>query len=567
MYIPIPQSRPNHGAPGGTGKRQPKAAAVIAPWAAIAAALAIVAAAMLLSRPARAQGAPERYALVIVKGTDTIAVERVTRERTSTQGNIVARGSPGISYVAELREHGAVPSLTFRVFGAGAGADALPLQTGAMRIGTDSVSVEAGTVGGTPQRVTTAMKGEPIPFINLSFALGELMLDRARLAGGTSYTGKFLLLAGAGVPLDARVEFIGGDSALLTVAGVAHRFAIDSTGSIRGGRIAAQDITVTRVSGAAATKISLGRPDYGAPANAPYAAEEVTVPTRAGHMLTGTLTIPKGLTGKLPAVVTITGSGQEDRDEFIPLVPNYRPFRQLADTLGRRGIAVLRLDDRGINGSGGNVTNATSADFADDIRAGVAFLRTRAEIDPSRIALFGHSEGGMIGPMVAATDSKIAALVIFAGPAYTGRKILDFQLRNLVMGNTTIPAGKKDSAVKATLATFDSTSGKAPWMQYFLDYDPLPTLKKVRTPTLILQGGTDQQVTPEQAPIIEKTLKDAGNKDVTMRVFANRNHLFVPDSIGFPGDYVKLKDGRIGGDVMGPLTDWLVLKLSAKPKP
>lgn len=544
-------------------EQTPIALAVIASLTAV---VAIVAILMLFATPAGAQ-APVQSAFVVRKGADTIAVERITRGRASIEGELSGKNQPRFSYVAELTDDGAIPVLTFRVFSPGAPADALPLQTGAMRIGTDSVSVEGGAPGGAAARVVTAMKTQPLPLINLSFALTEVMFARARKAGGATFAGKFLLLQGAGLPLDATVDFIGSDSAVLTVMGLAQRFAIDADGSIRGGRIPAQDVTITRVSGAVDRKISLGRPDYGAPAGAPYTAEEVTVPTRAGHTLSGTLTIPNGVAGRVPAVVTITGSGQSDRDEFISLVPNYRPFRQFADTLGRRGIAVLRLDDRGVNGSGGDVAKATSADFADDIRAGVAFLRARAEVDPARIALFGHSEGGLIGPMIAATDPQLAGLVIFAGPAYTGRKILDFQLRNLVMGNAAIPSDKKEAAVQAQFAAWDSTRGKSAWTKFFLDYDPLPTLRKVKTPVLILQGGTDQQVTPEQAPIIEQTLKDAGNRDVTMHVFANRNHLFLNDTSGFPGGYQKLKDGRIGPDVMGPLADWLVRKLSAIPKP
>ncbi len=518
------------------------------------------------ARPAGAQ-APVQSAFVILKGKDTIGVERVTRGRASIQGDLAVQNQLRWSFVAEVADDSRSPQMAFRAYGAGAPADALPLQTGEMRIGADSVSVEVAGASGVPQRLTTAMKGRPFPLINLSFALTELMFAHARRADGASYVGKFLLLAGAGVPLDAKIEFAGSDSATLTLAGIVHRFAVEVDGRIRGGRIDAQDVTITRITGAGATKLSLGRPDYGAPADASYTAEEVTVPTRAGHMLSGTLTTPKGMTGRVPAVVTITGSGQSDRDEFLSLVPNYRPFRQLADTLGRRGIAVLRLDDRGINGSGGDIASATSADFADDIRAGVAFLRARVGIDPARIALFGHSEGGIIGPMIAATDPQLAALVIFAGPAYTGRRIIDFQLRNLVMSDAAIAADKKDSAVKAQFAAWDSGRGKTAWTKFFLDYDPLPTLKKVKAPVLVLQGGTDQQVTPEQAPIVERTLMDAGNRDVTVRIFANRNHLFLADTSGFPGGYTKLKDGRIGADVMGPLADWLVLKLALKPNP
>ena len=243
-----------------------------------------------------------------------------------------------------------------------------------------------------------------------------------------------------------------------------------------------------------------------------------------GHVLTGTLTVPSAGTGPWPAVVTITGSGQEDRDEAIPIVPGYRIFRQLADTLGRRGVAVLRLDDRGVNGSGGDVAGATTADFANDIRAGVAYLRTRREIDGNRIALVGHSEGGVIGPMVAATDPLLKGLVLLAGTAYPGQKIIDFQLRNGVMGSADILPAARDSAVAKARADFAKTTAQGAWMKYFLSYDPLPTLRKVKTPVFIVQGGTDQQVTPEQAPLIEKALREGGNRDVTVRLFANRNH-------------------------------------------
>ena len=279
--------------------------------------------------------------------------------------------------------------------------------------------------------------------------------------------------------------------------------------------------------------------------------------TPAGHVLTGTLTLPKSAKRKVPAVVTITGSGQQDRDEYIPLVPGYRIFRQVADTLGRRGIAVLRLDDRIINGSGGDVTKATSEDFANDIRAGIAFLRARPEIDGARIALVGHSEGGVIAPMIASTDPKLAGIVLMAGTAYTGQRVIDFQLKNGVMGAEQIPAAKKDSALKAMVAEFDSTTAKIPWMKFFLTYDPSTTAQKVKTPVLIMQGSTDQQVTPEQAPLLEQAFKRAGNKDVTLKVFKDRNHLFLQDSSGFPGGYVKLKDGKIDGEVMGTLADWL----------
>lgn len=546
--------------------RSPIARGLIATLAALAVMIGIALA--LLARPAAAQGAPpQQVAYVFTRGADTAIVERVTIGRETISGHLFGQGTPSVAYIAQVTTTAAgpsVPTLTFRVFGSGALADAAPLQVGSMTIGADSATVEAGTGAGPGQRATVAVSGAPLPLLNGSMAMANLMIARARLSTVRPYKGKFHFLQGPGVPLDATIEFVGADSLTISLAGTMHRFAIDTSGRITGGTIPSQGVVISRVSGAAAAGISLGRPDYGAPAGAPYRSEEVTVRTPMGHSLSGTLTIPRNSPGKVPAVVTITGSGQQDRDEYIPIVPNFRPFRQLADTLGKRGVAVLRLDDRGINSSGGDA-NGTSADFADDIRAAIAYLRSRPDIDGDRIALAGHSEGGMIAPMVAATDAKLAGIVLLAGPAYSGDRIIEFQLRNLVMGDSAIPAARKDSAARAYRARWDSTSGKAAWTRFFVAYDPIPTLKKVKAPVLILQGGTDQQVTPDQAPIIEQTLKAAGNRDVTMRVFPARNHLFLPDSVGYPGNYTRIRDGRIGPDVMGPAADWIVLKLSTSP--
>src|SRR5439155_12086266 len=173
------------------------------------------------------------------------------------------------------------------------------------------------------------------------------------------------------------------------------------------------------------------KPDYSAPSDAPYVAEEVTVQTPMGHTLAGTLTLPKGASAahRAGAIVTITGSGPQERDEAIGL-QGYRPFRQYADSLGRRGIAVLRMDDRGTAASKGTFHGATSADFAEDIRAGLAYLRTRPEIDSTRLGLLGHSEGALIAPMVAAKEPALRALVLLAGIARPARATLAFQMTN-----------------------------------------------------------------------------------------------------------------------------------------
>lgn len=496
---------------------------------------------------------------VLTRGSDTIVVERVTRSRSSVTGDISIRGQSRLIFTATVTPGPFVPTMSFKAWGAGANIDTPPLQSGTQTFSPDSALITVQTAAGE-RKMARAISNRPLPLLNNDMVMFELALQRVRAQSAPKVTVPMFALTG-GVQLDVVFEFVGKDSAVVRVAGQETRIGFDANGLITGGLVTAQNVVITRVDGAAADKIAIGRPDYGAPAGAPYTAEEVTVKTPVGHVLTGTLTIPKDAKKKVPAVVTITGSGQQDRDEYIPLVPGYRIFRQVADTLGRRGIAVLRLDDRAINGSGGDVQQATSAHFADDIRAGIAFLRARPEIDGTRIALAGHSEGGLIAPLVASADVKLAGIVLMAGPAYTGRRIIDFQLKNGIMGAESIPAASKDSALKATAAQFDSTTAKVPWMKYFLEYDPVPTAKKVRTPVLILQGATDQQVTPDQAPVLERAFKAGGNKDVTTKVFKDRNHLFLLDPSGFPGGYVKLTNGRIDGEVMGTLAEWLVARL------
>jgi len=296
--------------------------------------------------------------------------------------------------------------------------------------------------------------------------------------------------------------------------------------------------------------------DYAAPAGAPYTAEEVTV--NAGrHTLAGTLTLPRDAVGRVPAVVLITGSGAQDRDSFSPLIPDYRFFRQVADTLSRRGIAVLRMDDQGWGGSKGDPSAATTADFANDIRAGIAFLRARPEIEPERIGLAGHSEGAIIAPLIAAGDPRIRAVVLLAGPSRTGNRIVDFQVRDALI--TEGLAGAALDSAFAAAAAARSAAAEVPWLRWFLEHDPLPVARQVRAPVLILHGATDRQVTPDQAPELEAAIRAGGNRDVTVRVFPALNHLFLPDADGTadPAHYARLPEKRVPAEVLGSLADWL----------
>lgn len=503
-------------------------------------------------------------AFLLIQGTDTLVVERVTRGEREVQASIAVKGQARIDLRLTLGPDQQIPSATFTAFGPNAPADATPLQRGALTLRPDS-AVLVIEAGGSSRTLRVATRPGALPILNNDFVVVEQAIRLARTRGGRTLSLPLFALANAAT-LDATVELIGADSARLTIAGTVTTVSVDAAGRITGGRLGgAAGIRLVVVDGPTAAGIALGRPDYSAPVGAPYEALEVTVPTAAGHRLTGTLTRPLGVTGKLPAVVTITGSGQQDRDEYVPIAGGVRIFRQVADTLSRRGIAVLRLDDHWVGGSGGTL-DATSADFAEDIRSAVRWLRTRPEIDPARIALVGHSEGGMIAPMVAADDAKLAAIVLMAGPAYTGRQIIDFQLENVVRGDSTIPAAAKDSLIRVARAQFDSSATRFAWTRYFLTYDPLPTVQRVRQPVLILQGATDQQIRAEEAERLEATLRAAGNRRVTLTIFPDRNHFFLRDPIGHPSGYQRLPSNRVDGEVLGALADWLVWTLTPSPR-
>jgi len=490
---------------------------------------------------------------VMLMGNDTLAVERVTRTAARLDGDFVSptRGVR-VRYAGTLAPDGTMPKFetwAYRGLTDTAGTHAT------MQLLGDSIAGELP--GGRIVKFGT--KPGAIVYFNPSVGLLEQGILRAKSIGGQSAeVPLFVAEGGATVPLS--VTFVGSDSAHVSLGGVAMNVALGVDGRISGVAVPSQNVHVVRVDGARVTAIA--KIDYSAPPDAPYTAEEVTLQTPAGVKLAGTLTLPKSRPARgAPAIVTITGSGIEERDESLPGVSGYRPFRQLADTLGRRGIAVLRLDDRGIGGSDAGPRGATSADFADDIRAGLAYLRTRREIDASRLGLVGHSEGGMIAPMVAATDPKLRAIVLMAGPAHTGRAILKYQQEYAADSMLHLTGTTRDSAVRAMAHTLDSAATAEPWIHFFLDYDPVATAKRVKQPVLILQGATDKQVTPEQAVELAAAFRAGGNSDVTMKPFASTDHLFLADPVGNPSGYASLPSKNVRVEVLGAIADWLAARL------
>ncbi len=529
-----------------------------------AALMAALLGALLLSlttaRPVRAQSAPRSVAYVITRGNDTLVVERLQRTASRTLATVSLSGQPTIELDYTLTPTHDVSVARFTVRLSNAAPDAAPAQQGTVTFVGDSaiLTMKAGTQERT---LRVGSKAGALPVANNDLVTAEQMVRMARAQKVSKITKPIFLLSNAQT-MEATLELVGADSARFTILSNVTELAIDAEGNVTGGSIPFAGLKITAVTGPAMAGISVGRPNYDAPAGAPYTAEHITVKTPAGHTLAGTLTKPTGARGKLPAVVTITGSGQQDRDEYIAVAGGFRLFRQVADTLSRRGIAVLRLDDRGIGGSGGDV-NGTSADFADDIRAAVAYLRTRADIDAARIALVGHSEGGMIAPMIAVTDPQLAGIALLAGTAYTGQQIIDYQIENGVRGGG-VPAAQQDSMIKAQKAEFAKQLASNAWLKYFVTYDPIPTAKKVKQPVLILQGATDQQVRAEEARMLDAALRGAGNTKVTLKIMPDRNHLFLRDASGHPAGYANLKDPKVDSEVLGVLTDWLVTTLGVR---
>ncbi len=302
-----------------------------------------------------------------------------------------------------------------------------------------------------------------------------------------------------------------------------------------------------------------------------YRAEEVTFTNKKeGNTLAGTLTIPEG-DGPFPAVVLVSGSGQQNRDEELM---NHRPFWVVADYLSRRGVAVLRYDDRGMGGSTGEVLNATSMDFSYDAEAAFDYLLNRKEINVSQVGILGHSEGGIINFMVAERRPEVAFLVSLAGPAVNGVEVLKEQQAAILRaqgmteemvqfsGNANaqmfdiIEASSSreeaDSLLRQLLKGWgyneeltEQTVGQmaSPWMYYFLKYDPTDAIVKTNCPALLLNGSKDLQVLASQnLPAYERIIAEHGKTNLTLREMPDLNHLFQHCETGSPTEYVEIEE-------------------------
>ncbi|MFZ4523420.1 MAG: alpha/beta hydrolase family protein [Bacteroidales bacterium] len=314
----------------------------------------------------------------------------------------------------------------------------------------------------------------------------------------------------------------------------------------------------------------------------PYRSLEVTIPNTAGGFdLAGTLTLPEAK-GKYPVAILITGSGPQNRDEELL---GHKPFLVLADYLTRQGFAVLRYDDRGVGKSKGDSKTATTFDFASDAEAAITFLKGYPEIDTTRMGLIGHSEGGIIAPIVATGRKDVAFIVLLAGPGITGEQILLLQSALISKSSGVDEASikvnekfsrdiysvlkknkendKAEQKLRALFADLEKRFAKdtsyhptpqneitaqigtltTPWFRCFLTLDPEVYLSKVTCPVLALNGSLDLQVpAKENLEAIEKALIFGGNSSYVVEELPGLNHLFQTAKTGNPSEYVKIEE-------------------------
>jgi len=330
----------------------------------------------------------------------------------------------------------------------------------------------------------------------------------------------------------------------------------------------------------------------------PYYSEEVTFQNKKTNTsLSGTLTLPKK-EGVFPVVILITGSGPQNRNEEIL---GHKPFLVISDYLTKKGIAVLRYDDRGTGESTGDFATATSADFATDVESAITYLKTRKEINKNKIGLVGHSEGGLIAPIVASKTNEVSFIVLLAGTGIPGNELLLLQqeliardkgeseedIKKSIQTNAKvfemIVKSNDNSKLKSDLTTLmnetlkKETNSKipngmskkdfvlaqvnqitSPWMQYFLKFNPATTLEKVTCPVLAINGEKDLQVPPKENLVaIEKALKKGGNKNVTIIEFPNMNHLFQECKTGSLTEYATIEQ-TFSPIALAEISNWIL---------
>jgi CubicO group peptidase (beta-lactamase class C family)/pimeloyl-ACP methyl ester carboxylesterase len=299
------------------------------------------------------------------------------------------------------------------------------------------------------------------------------------------------------------------------------------------------------------------------PPSAPALIRDVTFPSGGGRTLAGTLTLPSAGHAPFPVAISLTGSGPHFRDGNRGPDDHYVPFKHIAESLAARGVAMLRLDDRGVGRSTGDANATTGDDVEADTAAAIAWLRRDPSINGDRIALIGHSFGGIVAPIVAAHDPQVAAVVLMGAPATSFRETMRYQWTYTISQDATIAPGDRAAALAAAMRQQDQNvkASDQHWRQWAQDRDPLPTARQLTCPVLILQGTTDRAVPPEDARTLADAIRGAGNAHVTVRLFDDLNHHFQRDRVGATDRYGQLATQDLAPEFLDAIASWLARTL------
>ena len=452
-----------------------------------------------------------------------------------------------------------------------------------------AAAADAGTAAAATPAAARSIVGDWDGALNVSAVRLRLAFHITSGAAGLTGALDSIDQQASGIPL-TRVA-VEGDKVHIEIAAVHGTF--DGTLDASGGTLAGEwrqgagvlPLQLTRRAAGQAQAV-LRRPQTPVKPY-PYREEEVTfadADAGADVRLAGTLTLPQGA-GPFPAVVLVSGSGPNTRNE--PIV-GHQLFLVLADHLTRHGIAVLRYDKRGTGRSTGDYGKATSRDFADDARAAGVYLRGRSEIDPKHVGLIGHSEGGLIVPMVAVRDPSVAFIVMLAGPGVNGAEVWLEQLKLILAAagmapdKIAIAAGQRqriidiirsepdldkaapkvravlrEQAPQATPEQLDAVVNQVNtrWFREFFAYEPAPVLRQVRRPVLVLAGTKDVQVSAAQSlPRIREAL--SGNPDVEIDALPGLNHLFQTARTGAISEYSEIEE-TMAPVALDTVTRWI----------
>ena len=426
---------------------------------------------------------------------------------------------------------------------------------------------------------------------------GELAFAVELTPGANGYTGKIQIPSQGARDVPLSDVVVTADAIAFAIAGVGAKWSAtrDAEGDPdvcsfeQGG--AKLECGMARIDAAAYAAVTTPkRPQVPKPPF-DYDIVEVAYENTAGKgKIAGTLTVPKG-DGPHPAVLMVTGSGAQDRDETIF---DHKPFWVIADHLARHGIATLRVDDRGVGGSTGDPKTSTTEDFIGDAVAGVAFLATQPRIDPKRVGIIGHSEGGLIGPAAAVRSKQVAFVVMLAGPGVSGAELMPRQVERVLLASKVARADvdkavaqqrdivnivaketdpavarkrieeviRRDPTVQAEDLGPEIDQLLSPWFRNFVAYDPQPVLRKVSVPVLALVGDLDVQVDAEQnATAIAKALRKKGN-GTEVRRLPGLNHLFQHATTGAVAEYGTIEE-TVAPEVLDQLSTWIAAR---KPK-